>query len=310
MATTHASIFVNGDWVTTREGRHDDIVDPATGEVIAHVASADAADVDAAVDAAAAAFPTWSATTPAERAAALHKLADVIEANRDELIAIESRNVGKPIAVTPLDIDFMIDNLRFFAAGARTMTTQAPGEYLAGYTSILRREPLGVAGLIAPWNYPIMMAGWKVGPALAAGNTVVLKPSELTPLTALKLAELAADVFPAGVFNVVTGDGENTGAALVANPKVAIVSLTGEVGTGKLIMRNAADTLKRVHLELGGKAPVVIFDDADIAAAIEGRQDLRLLQRRAGLHRLDPGARRRRRSTTTSSPGSPKLPPR
>ena len=270
MVATHSSIFVNGDWVPTAEGRLDDIVDPATGEVMAHVASAGTADVDAAVDAAAAAFPAWGGASPAERAAALYKLADVVEANRDELVRIESQNVGKPIAATPLDIDFMIDNLRFFAGAARTMTTQAPGEYLTGYTSMLRREPLGVAGLIAPWNYPIMMAGWKVGPALAAGNTVVLKPSELTPLSALKLAELAADVFPPGVFNVVTGDGEHAGAALVANPKVAIVSLTGETSTGKLIMRNAADTLKRVHLELGGKAPVVIFDDADLEAAIAG----------------------------------------
>jgi len=270
VAATHSKIFVDGDWVETREGRLDDVVDPATGEVIAQVASAGAADVDAAVDAAATAFPGWAATSPAERSGALNKLADAIEANRDELVRIESRNVGKPISVTPLDIDFMVDNIRFFAGAIRAMTTQAPGEYLSGYTSILRREPLGVAGLIAPWNYPIMMAGWKVGPALAAGNTVVLKPSELTPLTALKLAEIAADIFPPGVLNIVTGDGEHAGAALVANPKVAIVSLTGETTTGKLIMRNAADTLKRVHLELGGKAPVVVFDDADVEAAIAG----------------------------------------
>ncbi len=268
--TTHSKIFVNGDWVETRDGRTDVVIDPATGLEMASVASADAADVDAAVEAAATAFATWGSTTPGERSAALFKLADVVEANRDELVRIESQNVGKPIAVTPLDIDFMIDNLRFFAGAARTMTTQAPGEYMTGYTSLLRREPLGVAGLIAPWNYPIMMAGWKIGPALAAGNTVVLKPSELTPLSALKLAELAADVFPPGVFNVVTGDGEHAGAALVANPKVAIVSLTGETSTGKLIMANAANTLKRVHLELGGKAPVVVFDDADIEAAIAG----------------------------------------
>ena len=270
MVATHSNIFVNGDWVATREGRLDEVIDPATGQVMAQVASAGAADMNDAVDAAAAAFPAWGATSPAERSAALSKLADAIDANRDELIRLESQNVGKPISVTPLDIDFMIDNLRFFAGAIRAMTTQAPGEYLSGYTSLLRREPLGVAGLIAPWNYPIMMAGWKIGPALAAGNTVVLKPSELTPLSALKLAEIAADIFPAGVLNVVTGDGEHAGAALVANPKVAIVSLTGETTTGQLIMRNAADTLKRVHLELGGKAPVVVFDDADIEAAIAG----------------------------------------
>jgi 1-pyrroline dehydrogenase len=263
-------IFIGGEWVATQEGKADPVVNPATGEIIAEVASSGAADVDRAVDAAAAAFEGWRATSPAERSAALHKLADAVEANKDDLVAIESRNCGKPIAVTPLDVEFMVDNLRFFAAGARSMTVAAPGEYLTGYTSILRREPLGVAGLIAPWNYPVMMAGWKVGPALAAGNCVVLKPSELTPLSTLKLAEIAADIFPPGVFNVVTGDGEHCGAALVANPKVAIVSLTGETSTGKLIMRNAADTLKRVHLELGGKAPVVVFDDADLEAAING----------------------------------------
>jgi 1-pyrroline dehydrogenase len=246
------------------------VIDPATGEVMAEVASAGAADVDAAVRAAAAAFPGWAATSPMERSAALSKLADAVEANKDELSAIESRNVGKPIAAAPLDIDFMVDNLRFFAAGARLSQTQAPGEYLTGYTSILRREPLGVAALIAPWNYPVMMAGWKIGPALAAGNAVVLKPSELTPLTSLKLAEIAAEIFPPGVFNVVTGDGEHCGASLVSHPQVAIVSLTGETTTGKIIMQAAADSLKRVHLELGGKAPVVIFDDADVEAAIAG----------------------------------------
>jgi 1-pyrroline dehydrogenase len=264
------SIFVNGAWEKTQAGWTDPVVDPATGEVIAEVASASAADVDRAVDAAAAAFDGWRASTPAERSAALLRLAAAIESNKDELVAIESRNCGKPIAVTPLDVDFMIDNLRFFAAGARSMSTAAPGEYLGGYTSILRREPLGVAGLIAPWNYPVMMAGWKLGPALAAGNCVVLKPSELTPLSTLKLAEIAADIFPPGVLNVVTGDGEHCGAAIVANPKVAIVSLTGETSTGKLIMRKAADTLKRVHLELGGKAPVVVFDDADLEAVVAG----------------------------------------
>ncbi|HEX9258791.1 MAG TPA: aminobutyraldehyde dehydrogenase, partial [Acidimicrobiales bacterium] len=174
------------------------------------------------------------------------------------------------IAATPPEIEVFVDNIRFFAGAARALTVQAPGEYLTGYTSVLRREPLGVAGLIAPWNYPLMMAGWKIGPSLAAGNTVVLKPSELTPLSALKLAEISADVLPPGVLNVVTGDGENCGAALVAHPRVAIVSLTGETSTGKLIMRNAADTLKRVHLELGGKAPVIVFDDADIEAVIAG----------------------------------------
>ena len=270
MADRYPNIFVGGEWVPCREGRTDRIVNPATGEILAEVASADAADMAAAVASAARAFETWSQTTPAERSTALGRLADVVEAHRDELAGLESRNCGKPISAAPGEIDFMVDNLRYFAAAARTSTVTAPGEYLAGYTSILRREPLGVAGLIAPWNYPAMMAGWKIGPALAAGNCVVLKPSELTPLTTLRLAELAADIFPPGVFNVVTGDGENAGAALVADPKVAIVSLTGETTTGRLIMKSAADTLKRVHLELGGKAPVVVFDDADLVAVIEG----------------------------------------
>ena len=270
MSDIRQANFVDGKWVKTVEGRTDKVLDPSTGAVIAEVASSDKADVDKAVKAAAKAFAGWSTSSPATRAAALNRFADAVEANADELVRLESLNVGKPLGIVPLEIEFMVDNLRFFAAGARTMMTQAPGEYLSGYTSILRREPLGVAGLIAPWNYPMMMAGWKVGPALAAGNTIVLKPSELTPLTALKLAELAADIFPRGVFNVVTGDGEHCGASLVAHPKVAIVSLTGEVTTGKIIMRAAADTMKRVHLELGGKAPVVVFDDADLEAVAAG----------------------------------------
>ena len=270
MLTSYRSNFIGGSWVDTIEGRTDAVIDPATGEPLAEVAASDAADVDRAVDAAAAAFDEWAAASPATRARALLRFADAVEADGDELVQIESRNVGKPIAVTPPEVAFLVDNLRFFAGAARVAATQAPGEYLPGYTSVLRREPLGVAGLIAPWNYPMMMAGWKVGPALAAGCPVVLKPSELTPLTALRLAELAADIFPPGVFNVVTGDGEHCGAALVAHPKVAIVSITGEVTTGQAVMRAAAATLKRVHLELGGKAPVVVFDDADLDAAIAG----------------------------------------
>jgi 1-pyrroline dehydrogenase len=264
---TYHSNFVGGDWLPS-DGGTDVLIDPSTGDSMAEVAASTAADVDRAVEAAAAAFPAWSRATPATRATALAKLAAAVDVHRDELVALESRNVGKPIAATPPEIDVFVDNLNFFAGAARALTVQNPGEYLEGYTSILRREPLGVAGLIAPWNYPLMMAGWKIGPALAAGNTVVLKPSELTPLTSLRLAELAADILPPGVLNVVTGDGEHCGARLVAHPKVAIVSLTGETSTGKLIMRSAADTLKRVHLELGGKAPVVIFDDADVEAAI------------------------------------------
>jgi len=270
MLTTYRSNFIGGTWVDSIDGRTDAVIDPATGEPMAEVAASGPADVDRAVDAAAAAFDEWAGAAPGARAAALLRFADVIEADADELVRIESQNVGKPIAVTPPEVGFLVDNLRFFAGAARVSSTQAPGEYLAGFTSVLRREPLGVAGLIAPWNYPMMMAGWKVGPALAAGCPVVLKPSELTPLTALRLAELAADVFPPGVLNVVTGDGEQCGAALVAHPKVAIVSVTGEVTTGQAVMRAAAATLKRVHLELGGKAPVVVFDDADVEAAVAG----------------------------------------
>ncbi len=269
MVTTPAQgNFIGGEWRSGAGGAVDRVVDPATGDVIAEVASSTAADVDAAVDAAARAFPAWAATPPGERSTALWRLADRIQEHAEELGGLESQNVGKPIAAVPEEIAFVVDNLRFFAGAARTSTGQATGEYMAGYTSILRREPLGVVASIAPWNYPLMMAIWKIGPALAAGNTVVLKPSELTPLTALRLAELAADLLPPGVLNVVTGQGESAGAALSRHRDVAIVSLTGEATTGRAIMRAAADSLKRVHLELGGKAPVVIFDDADLEAAV------------------------------------------
>jgi 1-pyrroline dehydrogenase len=260
--------FIGGEWLDGANGGVDEVLDPATGEVIAEVASSSAADVDRAVAAAAGAFAGWAATPPGERATALWRLADRLEEHAGELGTLESRNVGKPIAAVPEEIGFVVDNLRFFAGAARTATGQAAGEYMAGYTSVLRREPLGVVASIAPWNYPLMMAIWKVGPALAAGNAVVLKPSELTPLTALRLAELSEDLLPPGVLNVVTGQGESAGAALASHPDVAIVSITGEVSTGKAVMRAASDSLKRVHLELGGKAPVVIFDDADLDAAI------------------------------------------
>jgi 1-pyrroline dehydrogenase len=262
--------FIGGRWTATVTGEADAVVDPATGESYDEVASSGVDDVGAAVVAASAAFPDWAATTPGDRSAALAKLADRIEEDAAHLAAVESRNVGKPIGAANEEIPQAVDNLRFFAASARFLEGRAAGEYLQGYTSFLRRDPLGVVASIAPWNYPLMMAVWKIGPALAAGNTVVLKPSEITPLTALRLAELADDVLPPGVLNVVTGQGETAGAALVAHPDVAMVSLTGEVTTGKAIVRAAADTLKRVHLELGGKAPVVVFDDADLEATIEG----------------------------------------
>ncbi|HEY7399764.1 MAG TPA: gamma-aminobutyraldehyde dehydrogenase [Actinomycetota bacterium] len=269
MADTH-KLFINGEWSDASDGGTRDIINPATGEVLANVAEGTAEDANRAVEAAATAFETWYDSTPKDRQLALLKLADRIEENADEIVGIEARNVGKPYAVTMSEeIPPIVDNLRFFGGAARTMEGRTAGEYMAGFTSYIRREPIGVAGLIAPWNYPLMMAIWKIGPALATGNTIVLKPSELTPLTAIKLAELASDLFPPGVFNLVTGDGIPVGDTLVRHEKVGIVSLTGDVGTGKIIHTNASDTLKRVHLELGGKAPVVVFDDADIESVVE-----------------------------------------
>jgi len=262
--------FIGGEWIPATGGGTDTVVDPSTGEAIAEVASSGPVDVDAAVTAAADAFPEWAGTTPQQRAEMLLAFADALEEHGDELGAVESRNVGKPIAAMGDEVWFAADNLRFFAGAARCLEGKAAGEYLQGYTSMIRRDPLGVVASIAPWNYPFMMAVWKVGPALAAGNTVVLKPSELTPLSSLLMAEWAAEIFPPGVFNVICGQGESAGAPLVADPRVALVSLTGDVATGKLIARAAADSLKRVHLELGGKAPVVVFDDADLEAVIQG----------------------------------------
>lgn len=260
--------YIGGAWQDARDGATDDVVNPATGQVIAEVASSGAIDADAAVDAAHEAFAEWGHTTPRERSEKLLALADAIEADIEELKRLEMDNVGKPVSIIEFEFDLTVDNIRFFAGAARTMQAQAAGEYMEDHTSMLRRDPLGVCVGIAPWNYPLNMAIWKLGPALATGNTFILKPSELTPLTALKLAELAADIFPPGVFNVITGQGETAGDALVRNPKVAMVSLTGDVATGKLIARNAAESLKRVHLELGGKAPVVVFDDADVEAVV------------------------------------------
>jgi 1-pyrroline dehydrogenase len=266
-------MFVGGEFVDSSTGETQAITSPATGETIAEVPKASAEDVNGAVAAARTAFDeTWFDSTPGERQRALLKLADLVEEHGEELGRLEAENVGKVLSlVMSEEIPVIADNFRFFAGGARFLEGRAAGEYMKGFTSIIRREPIGVAGLIAPWNYPLFMAAWKLGPALAAGNCVVIKPSEWTPLTLLRLAELAAEaeVFPPGVFNVVTGDGEPAGDAIVRNPDVGIVSLTGDVDTGKLISRNAADTLKRVHLELGGKAPVVVFDDADIASAVE-----------------------------------------
>jgi 1-pyrroline dehydrogenase len=247
-----------------------DVVNPATGETIEQVPNMSAEEVDKAVERAKQALPEWLDETPKERSELLHKLADVIEDNAEELARIESRNVGKPLMVSRDEMPFSADNLRFFAGAARLLEGKSAGEYMRGYTSFIRREPVGIVGGIAPWNYPLMMAVWKLAPALAAGNVQVLKPSEQTPLTTLRFAELAADVLPPGVLNVITGDGEPVGAGIVRHRDVRMVSLTGDVATGKEVARAAADTLKRVHLELGGKAPVVVFDDADPAAVAEG----------------------------------------
>jgi 1-pyrroline dehydrogenase len=271
-AVKQHQIFVGGEWVDGTGDATLPVYNPATGEVVAEVVAGTAEDVNRAVAAAKKAFEeTWFDATPRERMEALLKLADAIDEHADELGRLETRDVGKVYALTMSEeLPVISDCLRFFAGGARVLEGKSSGEYMKGFTSWIRREPIGVAGLIAPWNYPLFMAIWKIGPALAAGNCIVLKPSEWTPLTALKLAELAADVFPPGVFNVVTGDGVPAGDALVRHPDVGIVSLTGDVDTGKTISRNAADTLKRVHLELGGKAPVVVFDDADLSAVVEG----------------------------------------
>jgi 1-pyrroline dehydrogenase len=266
-AVKRREMFIGGEWVQGSGSEGQPIVNPATGETIAEVPKGTEADVDRAVKAARKAYTEWFETTPRERSEMLLKLADAILADAEEMANIESANVGKPRALfLSEELGVCADNLRYFAGAARILEGKAAGEYMRGYTSMIRREPVGVVGSIAPWNYPLMMAIWKIGPALAAGNCVVLKPSEWTPLTALRLAELSADILPPGVFNVITGDGEPVGAGIVRHPGVDMVSLTGDVATGKEVAKAASQTLKRVHLELGGKAPVVVFDDADLDA--------------------------------------------
>ena len=262
--------FVGGEWVDAIEGGTMEVLNPATGDVIAEVPSGTQADVDRAVEAAKKALPEWLETTPQERSEALLKLAAAIDDNTEELAELESQNVGKPLGYARDEMPVSADNLRFFAGAARVLEGKSAGEYMKGYTSMIRREPLGIVGGIAPWNYPLMMAVWKIGPALAAGNVQIVKPSEQTPLTTLRFAELAAEILPPGVLNVITGDGVPVGEGIVKHPDVRMVSLTGDVATGKEIARTAAETLKRVHLELGGKAPVLVFDDADPAAVAEG----------------------------------------
>jgi 1-pyrroline dehydrogenase len=261
--------LVGGEWLDAAEGATMEVLNPASGETIAEVPRGTQADVDRAVEAAKQALPEWLETTPQERSELLLKLAALIDEHAEELAEIESRNVGKPLPYARDEMPVCVDNIRFFAGAARVLEGKSTGEYMRGYTSMIRREPLGVVGGIAPWNYPLMMAVWKLAPALAAGNVQVLKPSEQTPLSTLRFAQLAAEALPAGVLNVITGDGEPVGAGIVRHPDVRLVSLTGDVATGKEVARAAADTLKRVHLELGGKAPVLVFDDADPAAVAE-----------------------------------------
>ncbi len=270
-AVKRGEMFIGGEWVAGSGEEMQPVLNPATGQVIAEVPKGTADDVDRAVTAARKAYDeVWFDSTPSERSLMLLKLADAVESHAAEIAGIESQNVGKPLATTLSDeLPPMVDALRFFAGGARFLEGRATGEYMKGFTSMLRREPVGVVGSIAPWNYPLMMAIWKIGPALAAGNTVILKPSEWTPLSALRMAEFAAEIFPPGVLNVITGDGEPVGAGIVRHAGVNMVSLTGDVATGKEVARAASQTLKRVHLELGGKAPVIVFDDANMDAVVE-----------------------------------------
>ncbi len=263
-------LLINGK-LAAGKGEELEILDPATGRSIVQVAEAAPAQVDAAVSAATDAFEGWARTPPKDRATILLKLADRIEADAAGFAKLESQNCGKPLPAAQNDeIPAVADVFRFFAGAARTMTGALAGEYTAGFTSMIRRDPVGVIASIAPWNYPLMMAAWKLGPALAAGNTVVLKPSEQTPLSTLKLAELLAELLPAGVANIITGRGETVGAPLVSHPGVRMVSLTGDVATGEKILKAAAKGIKRTHLELGGKAPVIVFDDANLEEVVGG----------------------------------------
>ncbi len=261
--------FIGGQEVASASGQTIAVENPASGQTIAYVQASGVEDVNRAVSAAEAAFETWQNSTPQDRSLALLRIAAALEASADELGRTESQNAGKPVGAAIDEVAAVVDNLRFFAGAARVLEGKATGEYIANRTSWIRREPVGVVASIAPWNYPLYMAAWKVGPALAAGNTVVLKPSARTPLTALRLAEIAAEFLPAGVLNVITGTGEAIGSALASHPGVNMVSVTGDTATGKKVAKMAADTVKRVHLELGGKAPVVVFDDADLDEVAE-----------------------------------------
>ena len=261
--------FVNGKFVDSKSGKTTELVNPATGKVFATAPNSNEADIDAALNAAAAAFPGWRDSTPSVRQKALLKIADALEANAEKLVAIESENCGKPVSVTMSEeIPPMIDQIRFFAGAARNLEGKSAGEYMNGMTSFIRREPIGVCAQVTPWNYPMMMAVWKWAPAIAAGNSVVLKPSDTTPASTLFMAEIMSEFLPDGVFNVVCGE-RDTGRALIAHKIPAMVSITGSIRAGIEVAKTAADDVKKVHLELGGKAPVVVFADSDLAAAAE-----------------------------------------
>ncbi|PRH80733.1 gamma-aminobutyraldehyde dehydrogenase [Streptomyces solincola] len=261
--------YINGEFKDAADGRTIDVVNPATGEVYATSPLSGQADVDAAMEAAAAAFPAWRDTTPAERQKVLLKIADAFEERAEELIAAECENTGKPTELMRTEeIPPAVDQIRFFAGAARLLEGRSAGEYMEGLTSIVRREPVGVCAQVAPWNYPLMMAVWKFAPALAAGNTVVLKPSDTTPASTVLIAEIIGAIVPKGVFNVLCGD-RTTGSAMVEHPVPAMASITGSVRAGIQVAASAAKDVKRVHLELGGKAPVVVFEDTDIAKAVE-----------------------------------------
>jgi len=263
------SNFIDGKFQAPIAGTTSEIINPATGQAYTTAPVSGSADVDAAMAAAAAAFPDWRDSTPSERSRALLKIADAIEARADEMVAVESENTGKPIALTASEeLPPMVDQIRFFAGAARNLEGKSAGEYMRGMTSFIRREPIGVCAQVTPWNYPMMMAVWKWAPPIAAGNTVVLKPSDTTPASTVFMAEIMAEFLPAGVFNVVTGD-RDTGRLLAEHKTPAMVSITGSVAAGMNVAKSAANDLKRVHLELGGKAPVVVFNDADLAAAAE-----------------------------------------
>jgi 1-pyrroline dehydrogenase len=261
--------LIGGQFVDAADGATQDVINPADDQVIAQVPKSAAEDVDRAVNAAETAFATWKKTTPQDRSLLLLKIADALDAKADELGRLESRNAGKPVGAAIDEMAVCADLFRFFAGAGRVMDGLAANEFAAGHTSIIRRDPIGVVASIAPWNYPLYMASWKLGPALATGNTVVLKPSARTPLTALAFAQILAEILPPGVVNVVSGSGADIGDALVAHPKVRMVAITGDTATGKHVARIASDTLKRLHLELGGKAPIIVFDDADVDLAAE-----------------------------------------